>query len=224
MNKSQEVSPPASAKKCCERAGTVLDGSAWRVYRCCLDGQETHICIVHSWESSHYWDNSVQEKPQWGNQASAMPNCHHRVQQQHEWGRPCWSASYQVQHVQNVKEMVGLPVLVLVWCPHYKWVLMKESRNHNRVTKNNRQKPRTMIEFRMNLAKLLIGDYRENEKEALATISNGHFPEKGEKWGRCRQCSKNQRRREVLNRCKECNIHLFTDCFEPYHRSLARNR
>lgn len=104
------------------------------------------------------------------------------------------------------------------------FVLMKESPNHNRVTKNNRQKPRTMIEFRMNLAKLLIGDYKENDRAALATISNGHFPEKGEKRGRCRQCSKTQRRREVLNKCKECNIHLCTDCFEPYHRDLARNR
>ena len=104
-------------------------------------------------------------------------------------------------------------------------VLMKESANHNRVTKNNRQKPRTTLtEFRMNLAKLLIGDYKENERAALATISNGHFPEKGEKRGRCRQCSKNQQRREVLNRCKECNIHLCTDCFEPYHRNLALNR
>ena len=103
-------------------------------------------------------------------------------------------------------------------------VLMKESANHNRVTKNNRQKPHTMLEFRMNLAKLLIGDYKENERAALATISSGHFPEKGKKRGRCRQCSKNQRRREVLNRCKECNIHLCTDCFEPYHRDLARNR
>ena len=103
-------------------------------------------------------------------------------------------------------------------------VLMKESPNHNRVTKNNRQKPRTMIEFRMNLAKQLIGDYKENGRAALATISNGNFPEKGEKRGRCRQCSKNGRRREVITRCKECSIHLCTDCFEPYHRSLAHNR
>ena len=64
-------------------------------------------------------------------------------------------------------------------------VLMKESANHNRVTKNNHQKPHTMLEFRMNLANLLIGDYKENENEraALTTISIGHLPEKGEKRG-----------------------------------------
>ena len=49
-------------------------------------GKETHIYIVHSWESSHYWDENVHERPQWGNQASAMPNCHHRVQHSvHKW-------------------------------------------------------------------------------------------------------------------------------------------
>ena len=69
-------------------------------------------------------------------------------------------------------------------------VLTKDSTNH---TKNNCQKPCTMIEFRINLAKLLIGDYKENERAALATISNGHFLEKDEKRERCRQCSKNQR-------------------------------
>ena len=54
-------------------------------------------------------------------------------------------------------------------------MLMKESANHNRVTKNNRQKPHTMLEFRMNLAKLLIGDYKENKRAALETISNGYM-------------------------------------------------
>ena len=73
--------------------------------------------------------------------------------------------------VQNIKEMVVVGVY-LFWflfdVAVTNWLVL--TRNHNRVTKNNRQKPRTMIEFRMNLAKLLIGDYRENEKAALATM------------------------------------------------------
>ena len=62
-------------------------------------------------------------------------------------------------------------------------VLMKESANHNRVTKNNRQKPHTVLEFRMNLAKLLIGDYKENERAALATIAMDISQRKGKNEG-----------------------------------------
>lgn len=55
------------------------------------------------------------------------------------------------------------------------FVVMKELPDNKRVPKNNRQKPRTMVEFHMNLAKLLIDDYKENERAAFATISNGVF-------------------------------------------------
>lgn len=44
-------------------------------------------------------------------------------------------------------------------------VVMKELLNHTRVTKNNRKKPRNMVEFQMDLAKLLI--YKENKRVAL---------------------------------------------------------
>lgn len=36
-----------------------------------------------------------------------------------------------------------------------------------------------MLGFRMELAKQLIGDYVENERAVLATITAGHFPEEG---------------------------------------------
>ena len=70
---------------------------------------------------------------------------------------------------------------------------MQESQNHQRHTKNNRQKQRTMVEFRMSLAKLLIGDFTDNGTAALASIDAGHFIMKGDKRGRCRQCAKQQR-------------------------------
>ena len=41
---------------------------------------------------------------------------------------------------------------------------MKESRNHGLVSKNGRTKQRTMLSFRMDLAKDLIGDFRQNKK------------------------------------------------------------
>ncbi|MCG8074811.1 MAG: hypothetical protein JAY75_01030 [Candidatus Thiodiazotropha taylori] len=104
------------------------------------------------------------------------------------------------------------------------FILMRESTNHQRRTKNNRAKVRTMVEFRMNLAKLLISDFTDNETAALATVQAGHFSSKGEKRGRCRQCSKDKRRRDVIWMCRQCNIHLCVDCFQPYHRDLAKNK
>lgn len=104
------------------------------------------------------------------------------------------------------------------------FILMRESANHQRRTKNDRQKPRTMVDFRMALAKLMIGDYTENEGAALATVEAGHFVMKGEKRGRCRQCSQDKRRREIITKCRQCNVHLCTDCFARYHRNLAKNQ
>ena len=103
-------------------------------------------------------------------------------------------------------------------------VLMKESQNHQRYTKKGNLKKHTMLEFRMALAKQLIGEYTENSKAALATVSSGHFPKKGAKKGRCRQCSKNNIRREPINMCVQCQVHLCIDCFQPWHRDLVNKR
>lgn len=104
------------------------------------------------------------------------------------------------------------------------FILMRESRNHRRRTKNNRNKARTVVDFRTSFAKLLIGDYSGNEKAALATVGVGHYVKKAEKRGRCRQCRKNGRRREISYICMECNVHLCPDCFHPFHRDLAVNK
>lgn len=104
------------------------------------------------------------------------------------------------------------------------FILMKESANHQRFTKKGNAKKVTMLDFRMALAKQLIGDFVENERAALATVSNGHFPKKGDKKGRCRQCSKSKIRKEPVNMCAECNVHLCLDCFQPWHRDLLKRR
>lgn len=103
------------------------------------------------------------------------------------------------------------------------FIMMKESTNHRRQTKTGWDKVRTMLEFRMALAKQLIGDYVENERAALATITAGHFPKKAPKRGRCRQCSKQKLRREIVNMCSQCNVHLCIDCFQPWHRDMLKN-
>lgn len=106
------------------------------------------------------------------------------------------------------------------------FILMKESANHQNTTKSGRPKKLTMLEYRMELARLLIGGYVENERVALATIGAGHHPKTAEdkKKGRCRWCSKKKVRREVINTCGQCKVHLCTDCFQPYHRDLIKQR
>lgn len=104
------------------------------------------------------------------------------------------------------------------------FVMMRESAGHQQRSKNNRVKARTVVDFRTNLAKQLIGDYTDNERAALATISAGHYVKKGERRGRCRQCAKKKCRRDIIYICGQCNVHLCpTNCFEQYHRDVARN-
>ena len=104
------------------------------------------------------------------------------------------------------------------------FILMRESEHHVKRSKNRRIQAHRLVDFNMNLAKLLIGDYQENDLAALATSTGGHYPKNGEKRGRCRQCSKQKRRREVMNMCIHCNVHLCVDCFKPYHVDLLKNR
>jgi len=102
------------------------------------------------------------------------------------------------------------------------FILMKESIHHQRQTKNNKPKPRTLIDFRSNLAKQLIGDYKENDLATLATMNVGHFPTNSDKRGRCRQCSKTKRRHECMSKCLECNVHICIPCFKDWHMDLIK--
>ena len=76
----------------------------------------------------------------------------------------------------------------------------------------------------MSFANLLIGDFTDNAPAALASVGVGHFIMKGDKRGRCRQCAKDKKRREILYKCRQCNVFLCPDCFQPYHHDLLRNR
>jgi hypothetical protein len=71
------------------------------------------------------------------------------------------------------------------------FILMKESMFHQMKTKSGKAKPRTMLSFRMQLAKQLIGTYREPRKRTMSTNKdtngNVHLLSKGKR-GRCKEC------------------------------------
>jgi hypothetical protein len=53
-------------------------------------------------------------------------------------------------------------------------------------------------------------------------VNAGHFLAKAPKRGRCRHCSKNKIRKEIINMCKHCGVHLCIDYFQSYHRDLKK--
>lgn len=102
-------------------------------------------------------------------------------------------------------------------------IMLKESVPHRRQTKSGRPKEWTMIDFRTNLAKQLIGEFTDNQRAALTTLSAGHFPFVDSKRHRCQQCSKEKRRKDIYTMCRQCQIGLCIPCFEDYHRDLVKN-
>ena len=112
---------------------------------------------------------------------------------------------------------------------------MKESRNHGLVSKNGKTKQRTMLSFRIDLAKDLISDFRQNKKRKVTDTlpdlkpENGHWPRKIQKKGRCRNCSKHGLRREPSFVCLACSVasakkelvFLCPDCFQEHHENLS---
>lgn len=115
--------------------------------------------------------------------------------------------------------------LYLFWylfdvCLSNAFIMMKESVNHQMLSRNGRPVTRTVIDFKKNLAKQLIGDFRVQRKRHLpqSTDPHGtaHFIRAGTK-GRCRHCSKRNIRKEPRWICSSCNVNLCIECFEPYH-------
>ena len=105
------------------------------------------------------------------------------------------------------------------------YIMMKESPNHQRLTKNGKTKVFRQLDFRQNLAKQLIGHCRaERKRKILSSIDpNGlaHMPVKAAKRGRCRHCSLDGRRRESVMSCQACGFSLCLECFEPYHHTIT---
>ena len=90
----------------------------------------------------------------------------------------------------------------------------------------------TFKDFRVELAKLLIGDYNSRKRRGRPVRimpspspqrpNLAHFPKKATK-GRCAYCSANGKRKETSWHCTGCNVRLChtgveeTDCFATYH-------
>jgi hypothetical protein len=108
------------------------------------------------------------------------------------------------------------------------YICMKESRNHVLVTRRGRERRRTQLEFRMQLAEQLIGEYRGSRKRRVPSNidakGQGHWPTWLGSKGRCRMCSEFHIRHEVHVACTACKIHLCVDkdCFARYHARLAQ--
>ena len=104
------------------------------------------------------------------------------------------------------------------------FILRKESPNHRKLTRGGNEKVLKQVEFRMALAKQLIGNTRSQHKRRLTPsldpTGNGHLPMRVPKRGRCRHCSSKGIRRESKLACVACNHSLCLECFEPYHRKL----
>ncbi|XP_060085362.1 piggyBac transposable element-derived protein 4-like [Ylistrum balloti] len=107
------------------------------------------------------------------------------------------------------------------------FILMKESPNHRLMTKTGKDKDRSLLSFRMNLSKQLLGTYRATRKRRRVSnvdpFGGGHWPKESEKKGRCRRCSKDKKRSDVKWECTGCGAHLCVFCFEKYHRGSEFN-
>lgn len=99
----------------------------------------------------------------------------------------------------------------------------------------------TIKDFRIHLAKLLIGDYCSRRRPGRGggltrSLSLRHFSAKiqhaegkGYKRGRCAHCNVANKRADVPWWCQECRVWLChtgiseTDCFLSWHASLTEN-
>ena len=108
------------------------------------------------------------------------------------------------------------------------YICMKESPNHQLLSKSGKEKARTQLSFRMALGQQLIGTYRESRKMKLVSVAdncgNTHWSTKFEKKGRCKLCYQNKRHREMKLGCKQFDIYLCVDdnCFANYNSQLLQ--
>ena len=106
------------------------------------------------------------------------------------------------------------------------YICMRESQVHAMKSKAGNILQRNQLNYRMNLAQQLIGEFRGVRKRKSATsidmVGFSHWPVKSEKRGRCKRCFDNKRRHEVLVKCEQCQIFLCidNDCFKQYHIEL----
>ena len=104
------------------------------------------------------------------------------------------------------------------------FILMQESPNHA-AARNKTQKKLAHKEFRLQLARDLIGTYtarqaigRPSHAEPIGCFTDRHFPIDLGSTAACVHCSNKSKRTRSKFGCGPCgNIHLCVLCFGPYH-------
>ena len=121
------------------------------------------------------------------------------------------------------------------------WFLFDTSITNAFILLNHSKQNYTIKNFRIELAKALIGNYNSRKRRSIdgpspsqRRIPVRHFPMKkrtGSKKGisRCHYCAKHRStpvRKETFWYCEECKVHLchsgtIEDCFLKYHQELS---
>jgi len=102
------------------------------------------------------------------------------------------------------------------------FILMKESPNHQMQTNTGKNKGRTLMSFRINLAKQLLNNFRGNRKrKRLSNVDPNdveHWPYENDKRGRCKQYFNQKVRKDVKIKCSGCDLFLCLGCFRDFHK------
>ncbi|CAC5374938.1 unnamed protein product [Mytilus coruscus] len=95
------------------------------------------------------------------------------------------------------------------------YLLMRESVNHQIVTKKNRPRQMTQLEFRMKLAHQMLGQFHGKRKRSVdprpVLQPNNHWIENIPKKKTCKMCSQNKIRKEPKTGCAQCKVNLCTE-------------
>ena len=103
------------------------------------------------------------------------------------------------------------------------FILMQESPNHT-PARNRTQRKLAHREFRLQLAKELIGTFtarqttgRPSRAESIGRYTERHFPIELDTTAACVHCSNRSKRKRTKFGCGPCGVHLCVICFGPFH-------
>eukprot|EP00112_Aurelia_sp_Birch-Aquarium-sp1_P015019 Seg3293.2 transcript_id=Seg3293.2/GoldUCD/mRNA.D3Y31 product="PiggyBac transposable element-derived protein 4" protein_id=Seg3293.2/GoldUCD/D3Y31 len=110
-------------------------------------------------------------------------------------------------------------------------VLMRESKNHKLKSRTGREKERSLLDFRKNLAVQLLGETRNGRKRKRAVrpdiFGEGHWPKKVQVKGRCKNCTEKGTNGQSRFICTDCSDEaagkltylcvLNKNCFQQFH-------
>lgn len=105
-------------------------------------------------------------------------------------------------------------------------ICMQESPNYKLLTKTNKEKRRTQVDFRMALAQQMIEAFRGSRRRKVPAVTgncgDAQWLIQFEKPGIIRDVLKQNKRHKVSTGCRQYNIRLCikNDCFFKYHQEL----